>query len=66
MLYTGGVSFFALLAIFPAIAILIGFYKAVLSIGQVSEQAKALADIVPAAARTLFLPPIPESASCRK
>jgi membrane protein len=55
MLYTGGVSFFALLAIFPAIAILIGFYKAVLSIGQVSEQAKALADVVPAAARTLFL-----------
>jgi len=55
MLYTGGVSFFALLAIFPAIAILIGFYKAVLSIGQVSEQAKALADVVPSAARTLFL-----------
>ena len=26
MLYTGGVSFFALLALFPAIAILIGFY----------------------------------------
>lgn len=55
MLYTGGVSFFALLAIFPAIAILIGFYKAVLSIGQVGDQAKALADVVPEAARTLFL-----------
>ena len=54
MLYTGGVSFFALLAVFPAIAILIGFYKAVLSIGQVSEQAAALADMLPHAARTIF------------
>ena len=54
MLYTGGVSFFALLAVFPAIAILIGFYKAVLSIGQVSEQAAALADVMPYAARAIF------------
>src|SRR5690606_4604704 len=55
MLYTGGVSFFALLAVFPAIAILIGFYKAVLSISQVSEQAAALADVMPHAARSIFL-----------
>lgn len=55
MLYTGGVSFFALLALFPAIAILIGFYKAVLSIGQVSEQATALADVLPHAARAIFI-----------
>jgi len=55
MLYTGGVSFFALLAVFPAIAILIGFYKAGLSISQVSEQAAALADVMPAAARAIFL-----------
>ena len=54
MLYTGGVSFFALLAVFPAIAILIGFYKAVLSISQVSEQAAALADVMPTAARAIF------------
>lgn len=54
MLYTGGVSFFALLAVFPAIAILIGFYKAVLSISQVSEQAAALADVMPQAARAIF------------
>jgi len=54
MLYTGGVSFFALLAVFPAIAILIGFYKAVLSISQVSEQAAALADVLPHAARAIF------------
>ncbi|PQZ81843.1 ribonuclease BN [Brevundimonas sp. MYb46] len=55
MLYTGGVSFFALLAVFPAIAILIGFYKAVLSISQVSEQAAALADVLPHAARAIFV-----------
>ena len=54
MLYTGGVSFFALLAVFPAIAILIGFYKAVLSIGQVSEQAFALAELMPHAAQGIF------------
>jgi membrane protein len=54
MLYTGGVSFFALLAVFPAIAILIGVYKVGLSIGPVSEQAAALADVLPHAARTIF------------
>jgi len=54
MLYTGGVSFFALLAVFPAIAILIGFYKLGLSIGQVSEQAAALADLLPTAAQNIF------------
>lgn len=55
MLYTGGVSFFALLAVFPAIAILIGVYKAGLSIGAVSQQAAALADVLPHAARSIFL-----------
>lgn len=54
MLYTGGVSFFALLAVFPAIAILIGFYKVVLSIGDATQQAAALADLLPQAARTIF------------
>ena len=54
MLYTGGVSFFALLAVFPAIAILIGFYKLGLSISQVSEQAAALSDLLPSAAQTIF------------
>lgn len=63
MLYTGGVSFFALLAVFPAIAILIGFYKAVLSIGQVGEQAAALADVMPHAARAIFLQEIERLAS---
>ncbi|WP_291832414.1 YihY/virulence factor BrkB family protein [Brevundimonas sp.] len=63
MLYTGGVSFFALLAVFPAIAILIGFYKVVLSIGQVSEQAAALADVMPHAARAIFQQEIERLAS---
>ena len=63
MLYTGGVSFFALLAVFPAIAILIGVYKVGLSIGPVSEQAAALADVLPHAARTIFLAEIERLAS---
>ena len=54
MLYTGGVSFFALLAVFPAIAILIGFYKLGLSINEVSAQAAALSDLLPSAAQTIF------------
>ena len=54
MLYTGGVSFFALLAVFPAIAILIGFYKVGLSIGEVNAQAAALADVMPHAAQAIF------------
>jgi len=63
MLYTGGVSFFALLAVFPAIAILIGVYKVGLSIGPVSQQAAALADVLPHAARTIFLAEIERLAS---
>ena len=63
MLYTGGVSFFALLAVFPAIAILIGLYKVGLSINEVSAQAAALADLLPAAARTIFLTEIERLAS---
>src|SRR5690606_18132983 len=55
MLYTGGVSFFALLALFPAIPLRVGVYKAVRTLGQVSEQAPALADVTPAAARALCL-----------
>ena len=55
MLYTGGVTFFALLAIFPAIAILIGFYQAVLSIGNVSDQVASMAEAIPSAARAMFI-----------
>ena len=63
MLYTGGVSFFALLAVFPAIAILIGLYKVGLSISEVSAQAAALADLLPTAARSIFLTEIERLAS---
>ncbi|WP_245158226.1 MULTISPECIES: YihY/virulence factor BrkB family protein [unclassified Brevundimonas] len=63
MLFTGGVSFFALLAVFPAIAILIGIYKVGLSIGPVSEQASALADVLPQAAQGIFLAEIQRLAS---
>ncbi len=55
MLYTGGVSFFALLAVFPAIAILVGVYKITLSTGQAGEQAIALAEVLPDAARAVFV-----------
>lgn len=54
MLYVGGVSFFALLAVFPAIALLIGFYKVVLTTGQATDQFAALAEVVPHAARGIF------------
>lgn len=54
MLYTGGVSFFALLAVFPAVALLIAFFKIVLNTGIATDQAAALTEIVPYAARGLF------------
>lgn len=54
MLYTGGVAFFALLAVFPAIALLMGFYKIVLSNGQASDQVAALTSLVPHAAQGMF------------
>ncbi len=63
MLYTGGVSFFALLAVFPAIALLIGLYKVGLTINEVSAQAAALADLLPTAARAIFLQEIDRLAS---
>jgi membrane protein len=54
MLYVGGVSFFALLAVFPAIAILISLYSLMSTPDQAATQAEALARLMPAAARTLF------------
>jgi membrane protein len=53
MLYTGGVSFFALLAIFPALAILIGLYGLLADPAQAARAGQALSVLVPAAARTL-------------
>jgi membrane protein len=54
MLYVGGVSFFALLAVFPAVALIIGFFKVVLNTGVGLEQAEALIEVVPHAARGLL------------
>lgn len=54
MLYVGGVSFFALLAVFPAVALIIAFFKVVLNTGVGVEQAEALIEVVPHAARGIF------------
>lgn len=54
MLYVGGVSFFALLAVFPAVALIIAFFKVVLNTGVGLEQAEALIEVVPHAARGLL------------
>lgn len=54
MLYTGGVSFFIMLAIFPAIAIVMGLYGVLADPAQVARQGEALARIMPDAARLIF------------
>lgn len=54
MLYVGGVSFFALLAVFPGLAILIGLYSLLLTPAQAAAQAENLADLMPAGARGMF------------
>ena len=54
MLYTGGVSFFALLATFPAVAILIGIYSLLLTPAAAVSQADAFAQLMPPGAHALF------------
>ena len=54
MLYTGGVSFFAMLAIFPALAIGIGLYSLLSDPGQAARQAEMVARLMPDAARLIF------------
>ncbi len=54
MLYTGGVSFFAMLAIFPALAILMGVYSLVADPAQAAVQGDYLARTMPNAARLIF------------
>ena len=54
MLYTGGVSFFAMLAVFPALAISIGVYSLLLTPEQAAMQANAFSQILPANAQLLF------------
>lgn len=53
MLYTGGVSFFSLLAIFPALAILVTLYSLLSSPAQAVREGEVLALIVPEGARTI-------------
>jgi membrane protein len=54
MLYNGGVSFFIMLAIFPALAILMGLYSLLSDPAQVAQQGEALAQVMPDAARLIF------------
>ena len=54
MLFNGGVSFFVMLAIFPAIAIVMGIYSILADPGLVAQQGEALAQVMPDAARLIF------------
>jgi membrane protein len=53
MLYTGGVSFFSLLAIFPALAILITLYSLLSDPAQAAREGEVLARVIPAGAREI-------------
>lgn len=54
MLYNGGVSFFVMLAIFPAIAIVMGLYSILADPALVAQQGEAMSQIMPDAARLIF------------
>lgn len=54
MLYVGGVSFFAMLAVFPGLAIGIGVYGLLADPNEVAHQAEALARLMPSGAQSLF------------
>lgn len=54
MLYTGGVSFFAMLAIFPALAIGMGLYSLLSDPAHVAAQGEQLTQMMPEAARLIF------------
>ena len=54
MLYTGGVSFYGLLAVFPALSILISVYAVLSTPEAAAEQASAFAELMPAGAETLL------------
>jgi membrane protein len=53
MLYVGGVSFFALLAVFPALAILVGLYGLLAPPDQIEALASALSNLMPPQAQDL-------------
>lgn len=54
MLYTGGVSFFVMLAIFPALAILVGLFSLLADPAQAAAEGEALARLMPIGARDIF------------
>lgn len=54
MLYNGGVSFFAMLAIFPAIAITIGLYSMLADPAQAIREGQILSTLIPVGARDIF------------
>jgi membrane protein len=54
MLYTGGVSFFALLAAFPAMAILLGVYSMLFTPDEAAMQANAFVPLLPPGTHSLF------------
>ena len=53
-LYVGGVCFYALLAVFPALAILIGLYSLMLSPHQAQAQAEAFSHLMPSGPQAIF------------
>ena len=54
MLYVGGVSFFAMLAVFPGLAILVGVYSLLSDPSAAAQQAEALSHLMPTGAQGLF------------
>ena len=66
MLYTGGVSFYALLAVFPALSILISLYAVLSTTEDAAALATAFAELMPAGAETLLRGeierPVPDTA----
>lgn len=54
MLYVGGVSFFSMLAIFPALAITINIYSLLSDPSAAAREGEALAFLIPAGARDIF------------
>ncbi len=53
-LYVGGVCFYALLAVFPAFAILIGVYSLMFTPEQAASQAEAFSRLMPPGPQSLF------------
>ncbi|HAQ33750.1 MAG: ribonuclease BN [Maricaulis sp.] len=55
MLFAGGVSFFTLLALFPAVAAAASIYGLVFSIGDAQDQISRLAGVLPPSARSFAI-----------